>query len=73
MSLKHILIRDSLVNSWWIFLKANALAFSHESLLDELLQEYEVNGQVLDLAYEKVATASMLLPENQAKNQGKRL
>ena len=37
-------------------------AFSHESLLDELLQEYEVNGQVLDLAYEKVATARYKKP-----------
>lgn len=31
-------------------------AFAQESILDELLQEYEVSGQVLDLAYEKVTT-----------------
>ncbi len=30
-------------------------AFAQESILDELLQEYEVSGQVLDLAYENIA------------------
>lgn len=37
-------------------------AFAQESILDELLQEYEVSGQVLDLAYEKIAAERQKKP-----------
>ncbi len=36
--------------------------FAQESILDELLQEYEVSGQALDLAYEKIAAERQKKP-----------
>jgi hypothetical protein len=39
VSLKHILIRNSLVNSWWIFLKANALELM--TICDQFISEIE--------------------------------
>jgi hypothetical protein len=31
-------------------------AFSQQILLDDLLQDFEVQGKVLDLAYQEIAT-----------------
>ena len=41
---------------------AGLLVYSQESVLDDLLQEYEVKGKVLDLAYEEIAAGRTRKP-----------